>query len=113
MIIYSIRVPRPLMTVSMAVITVLNSAEVVHFHYESRFPFDRDLQVPKTLKGSSNKLGPLGFQLENRCRAPLLNGTFRIGYTHKDRGCTIPDSSSPSCAIMVTTIKLEKVLVLS
>ena len=67
----------------------------------------------KPFKCSSNKLGPLGFQLANRCRAPLLNGTFRAGYTHKDRGRTIPDLSSPSCAIKVTTNKLENVLVLS
>ena len=80
---------------SMADIPVLHSAEV------------------KPFKDSSNKLGPLGFQLANRCRAPLLNGTLHVGYTHKDRGSTIPDSSSPSCAIKVTTNKLEKVLVLS
>ena len=66
----------------------------------------------KSFKGSSNKLGPLGFQLANRFRAALPNGTFHAGYTHKDRGRTIPDLSSPSCAIKVTTNKLEKVLIL-
>jgi len=35
MIIYSVRVPRPLVTVSTADIPVLHSAEVVHFHCES------------------------------------------------------------------------------
>ena len=66
----------------------------------------------KPFKGSSNKLGPLGFQLANICRAPLPNGTFRAGYTHKDKGRTIPDSASPFSAMKVTTNKLEKVLIL-
>ena len=66
----------------------------------------------KPFKGSSNKLGPLGFQLVRKYRAPLPNDTFRVGYTHKDRGRTIPDSSSPSCAVNVTTKKVEKVLIL-
>jgi hypothetical protein len=66
----------------------------------------------KSFKGSSNKLGPLGFQLVNRCRAPLPNGTFCADYTHKDNGRTIPDSASPFCAIKVTTNELEKVLIL-
>jgi len=34
-IIYSVRVPRPLVIVSTADISVLHSAEVVHFHCES------------------------------------------------------------------------------
>ena len=66
----------------------------------------------KPFKGSSNKLGPLGFQLANRYRAPLLDGTFRAGNTHIDRGRTIPDLASPFCATKVTTNKLEKVLIL-
>ena len=110
---------------SMADIPVLHSTEVVHFHCESWFTLSPEAAnllthyqgrstgfTMKHFKGWSNKLGPLGFQLANRCRAPLPNGTLRAGYTHKDRGRTIPDSSSPSCAIKVTTNKLEKVLIL-
>jgi hypothetical protein len=94
-------------TVSTADIPVLHSAEIVHFYFESYFSFARGLKSPKhyqgeqagytmkPFKGSSNKLGPLGFQLANRCRAPLLDGMFRVGYAHIDRGRTIPDSASP------------------
>jgi hypothetical protein len=58
-------------TVSMAVITVLHSAEVVHFHYESCSPYawvnysqntskvSRQRNTMKSFKGSSNKVGPL------------------------------------------------------
>ena len=121
MIIYSMRVPRPLVTVSTAVITVLHSAEVLHFHHEPWFALSPEVIsllthyqgrsvgfTIKPFKGLSNKLGPLGFQLANICRAPLPNDTLRVGYSHKDRGRTIPDSSSPFCAIKVTTNKLEK-----
>ena len=66
----------------------------------------------KPFNGLSNKLGPLGFQLANRCRALLLDGTFWAGNTHIDRGRTIPDSASPFCAMKVTTNKLENVLIL-
>jgi hypothetical protein len=37
---------------------------------------------------------------------------WRAAYTHKDRGRTIPDSSSRSYAMKVTTNKLEKVFIL-
>ena len=65
--------PRPLMTMSTADIPVLHSAEVVHFHYESWYPYARVNYSENTFqgeqagvtmkpfKGSSNKLGPLGF----------------------------------------------------
>ena len=43
-IIYSIRVPRPLMTVSTADIPVLYSAEVVHFYCVMIYPFTQDGQ---------------------------------------------------------------------
>jgi hypothetical protein len=58
-------------TVSTAVITVLHSAEVVHFHCESCSPYaqvnysrntskvSRQGNTMKSSKGSSNKLGPL------------------------------------------------------
>jgi hypothetical protein len=63
--------PRPLMTMSTTVITVLHSAEVVHFHCESCCPssqvnysqntskVSRQGNTMKSFKGSSNKLGPL------------------------------------------------------
>jgi hypothetical protein len=63
--------PRPLVTVSTAVITVLHSIEVVHFHCESCSLYVQGLQGPKHYQGelteytikpfesSSNKLGPL------------------------------------------------------
>jgi hypothetical protein len=63
--------PRPLVTVSMAVITVLHSAEVVHFHCESCCPYvqvnysqntfkvSRQGNTMKSFEDSSNKLGPL------------------------------------------------------
>ena len=38
---------------------------------------------------------------------------FQHSYTHKSRGCPIPDSASHSYAIKVTSNKLEKVLMLS
>jgi hypothetical protein len=68
---------RPLLTVSTTVITVLHSAEVVHFHCESCCPYARVNYSQNTLKvkrqgntmksfeGSSNKLGPLGFQSQS------------------------------------------------
>jgi hypothetical protein len=65
----------------------------------------------KSFKGSSNKLGPLGFHGKG-ISSPLLNGTFRAGYTHRDKGHTILSSSSPFCSIKVTTNKLEKALIL-
>ena len=56
-------------------------------------------------KGSSNKLGLLGI-----CGPPL--GVARVGiaarYIHPSRKGNIP-----SCAIKVTTNKLEKVLIIS
>jgi hypothetical protein len=63
--------PRPLVTVSMAVIIVLHSGEVVHFHCESCCPYarvnysqnttkvSRQGNTMKSFKGLSNKLGPL------------------------------------------------------
>jgi hypothetical protein len=64
--------PRPLVTVSTAVITVLHSTEVVHFHCESWFILSPEVIsllthyqgrsagfTMKSFKGSSNKLGPL------------------------------------------------------
>jgi hypothetical protein len=65
--------PRPLVTVSTAVITVLHSTDVVHFTVSRDYPYARGGQSPKhsqveqagftmkPFKGSSNKLGPLGF----------------------------------------------------
>ena len=71
-IIYSIRVLRPLMTVSTTDIPVLHSVEVVHFHCESRFTLSPEVIsllthylgrsagfTKKPFKGLSNKLGPL------------------------------------------------------
>jgi hypothetical protein len=58
-------------TVSTAVITVLHSTEVVHFHCESCFPYaqvnysqntskvSRQGNTMKSFKGSSKMLGPL------------------------------------------------------
>jgi hypothetical protein len=58
-------------TVSTAVITVLHSTEVVHFHCESYSPYarvnysqnttkvSRQGNTIKSFEGSSNKLGPL------------------------------------------------------
>jgi hypothetical protein len=63
--------PRSLVTVSTAVIKVLHSAEVVHFHCESCCPYarvnysqntfmvSRQGNTIKSFEGSSNKLGPL------------------------------------------------------
>ena len=69
---YSVRIPRPLVTVSTAVITVLHSAEVVHFHCESLYTLSPEVTsllthyqgmsagfTMKPFKGSSNTLGPL------------------------------------------------------
>jgi hypothetical protein len=65
--------PRPLVTVSTAVITVLHSTEVVHFHNESCRPYarvnysqntskvSRQENTMKSFEDSSNKLGPLDF----------------------------------------------------
>jgi hypothetical protein len=65
--------PRPLVTVSTTVITVLHSVEVVHFHCEScrlyarvnysenTFKVSRQGNTMKSFEGSSNKLGPLDF----------------------------------------------------
>jgi hypothetical protein len=62
---------RSLVTVSTAVITVLRSAEVVHFHCESCRSYarvnysqntskvSRQGNTMKSFEGSSNKLGPL------------------------------------------------------
>jgi hypothetical protein len=62
---------RPLVTVSTTVITVLHSAEVVHFHCESCCPYargnysqntskvSRQRNTMKYFEGSSNKVGPL------------------------------------------------------
>jgi hypothetical protein len=62
---------RPLVTVSTTVITVLHSAEVVHFHCESYSPYaqanysqnttkvSRQGNTMKSFEGLSNKLGPL------------------------------------------------------
>ena len=64
--------PRPLVTVSTADIPILHSAEVVHFHCESRFTLSPEVAnllthfqgrlvgfTMKPFKGSFNKLGPL------------------------------------------------------
>ena len=68
--------PRTLMTVSTADIPVLHSAEVVHFHCESWSPEVTSLLTHyqgrsarftmKPFKGSSNKLGPLGFPINKQ-----------------------------------------------
>ena len=60
------------MTVSMADMPILHSAEIVHFHYESWFTLSHEVTnlltnfqgksagfTMKPFKGSSNKLGPL------------------------------------------------------
>jgi hypothetical protein len=59
--------PRPLVTVSTAVITVLHSTEVLHFHCESCHPYarvdysqntskvSRQGNTMKSFEGSSNK----------------------------------------------------------
>ena len=70
-IIYSVRSPRPLVTVSKADMLVLYSTEVVHFHYESGFTLSLEVIsllthylgrsvgfTMKPFKGSSNKLKP-------------------------------------------------------
>ena len=41
----------PLVTVSMAVITVIHSAEVLHFHRESCCPYTRGPSTPKHYQG--------------------------------------------------------------
>jgi hypothetical protein len=63
--------PRPLMTVSTAVIIVLHFTEVVHFHCKSCSPYaqvnysqntskvSRLGNTMKSFEGLSNKLGPL------------------------------------------------------
>jgi hypothetical protein len=63
--------PRSLVTVSTAVITVLHSAKVIHFHCESCRPYarvnysqntakvSRQGNTMKSFEGSSNKLGLL------------------------------------------------------
>jgi hypothetical protein len=113
--------PRPLVTVSTAVITVLHSTEVVHFHCESWFTLSPEVAnllthfqgrsagfTMKSFKGSSNKLGPL-YSLDNTdVEPPFHMAQWRVTYTHKDRGRTIPNSSSHSYAKKVTTNKLEK-----
>jgi hypothetical protein len=75
--------PRPLITVSTAVITVLHSAEVVHFHCESCCPYarvnysqntfkvSRQENTMKSLEGSSNKLGPLDFTRQTDVEPPF------------------------------------------
>jgi hypothetical protein len=71
------------MTMSMAVITVLHSVEVVHFHCESCCPFarvnysqntskvSRQGNTIKSFEGSSNKLGPLDFTRQIDIEPPI------------------------------------------
>ena len=59
----------------------------------------------KPFKGSSNKLGPLGVCGPSLGVAHMGNAAW---YTHPNSKGNIP-----SCAIKVTTNKLEKVLILS
>jgi hypothetical protein len=70
-------------TVSTAVITVLHSAEVVHFHCESYCPYarvnysentskvSRQGNTMKSFKDSSNKLGPLDFIRQTDIEPPF------------------------------------------
>jgi len=44
-------ISEPLVTVSTAVITVIHSAEVVHFHRESCCPYGRGPSTPKHYQG--------------------------------------------------------------
>jgi hypothetical protein len=97
--------PRPLVTVSTAVITVLHSAEVVHFYCESWFTLSPEVAnllthfqgrlagfTMKSFKGSSNKLGSLGFISQF------------VWYNHAG----IHSLLFPICATRVTSNKLEK-----
>ena len=52
----------------------------------------------KPFKGSSNKLGPLDSLGKTDVGTPCQMAQFHRGYTHKSRGCPIPDSSSHSYA---------------
>jgi hypothetical protein len=100
-------------TVSTTVITVLHSTEVVHFHYDSPKHHQGEQAgfTMKPFQGSSNKLGPLGFQLASKCRNPPFRmAQFHHGYTHRTRGYPTPIVASPFYAIKVTTKSLEKVL---
>jgi hypothetical protein len=102
--------PRPLVTVSMAVITVLHSAEAVHFHYELCCPYAQVNYSQNTSKLSRQGNTMKSFTRQTDVELPFHMAQWRATYTHKDRGRTIPDSSSHSYAKKVTTNKLEKVL---
>jgi hypothetical protein len=97
--------PRPLVTVNTAVITVLHSAEVVHFHCESWFTLSPEVAnllthfqgrsagfTMKSFKGSSNRLEPLGFISQS------------MWYNHAG----IHSLLFSICATRVTSNKLEK-----
>jgi hypothetical protein len=70
-------------TVSMVVIIVLHSAEVVHFHCESCRPYarvnysqntskvSRQENTIKSFEGSSNKLGSLDFTQQTDVEPPF------------------------------------------
>jgi hypothetical protein len=91
-IIYSKRVPRPLVTVSMTDIPVLHSAEVVHFHHELWFtllPEAANLLTHfqgrlvgftmKSFKGLSNKYSPL------RIPHQLVNPSPKVWLTKRQK----------------------------
>ena len=93
---------KQLLSVSMADIPVLHSAEVTHFHHKSCCTYTqlnysqntskvtRHENTMKPFEGSSNKFGLLGFQSVSRCRNPLSNGTIpsRL-YSYEQRlSCT-------------------------
>jgi hypothetical protein len=101
--------PKPPVTVSTADIPVLHSAEVVHFHHESWFTLLPEVIsllthfqgrstwfTMKSFKGSSNKLGPLGFISQS------------VWYNHAG----IHSLLFSICATRVISNKLEKVLIL-
>jgi hypothetical protein len=67
MIIYVGRVHYEVFTLSPEVISLLT-------HYQG---MSAEFTM-KSFKGSSKKLGSLGFQLASRCRNPILNGTIPL-----------------------------------
>jgi len=97
----------PLVTMSTGAITVIHTAEVVHFHRESCCPYARDPSTPKhyqseraeyTMKPS---IGRREVSSAGRCRKPHFSKAhFHRGYTHRNRGSTTPKMASPSCALL-------------
>ena len=65
----------------------------------------------KCFKGSSNKLGPLGFTWQ-AVVGPLPNGTFDASYTRIE-AALYPSYQAPFVPFWVTTNKIEKVLLLN